>query len=365
MLERGGQPAYRHGSPSRVGVLLVNLGTPRSASTGDVRRYLKEFLWDPRVVEMTRPLWWVILNGVILNLRPRRTAAAYRKVWTDQGSPLLAISKRQALAVAEKLERRFDEHVALALAMRYGEPSVAAGLQELHAAHAERILVLPLYPQYSATTTAAVFDAVADEFRHWRWLPDFQFITSYHDFDAYIEALADSVSAHWQQNGRGQRLLFSFHGIPTRYIEHGDPYACHCRKTARLVATRLQLDDDAWSVCFQSRFGREEWLKPYTDVTLVELPQQGVRHVDVICPGFAADCLETLEEMDIQNRQLYLDAGGDKFQYIPCLNDSAVHIDALSALLATRIDGWADSARGMTAATEQQRVRAIAQGAPR
>ena len=345
-------------------MLLVNLGTPRSATARDVRRYLKEFLWDPRVVEMSRPLWWLILNGVILNLRPRRTAAAYRKVWTEQGSPLLAISKRQASALTAKLESRFGEHVTLALAMRYGEPSVAAGLQALRAAHAERVLVLPLYPQYSATTTAAVFDAVADEFRRWRWLPDFQFVTGYHDFDGYIEALADSISSHWQQNGRGQRLLFSFHGIPTRYIERGDPYSCHCRKTARLVATRLQLGDDAWSVCFQSRFGREEWLKPYTDVTLTELPQQGVRRVDVVCPGFAADCLETLEEMNIQNRQLYIDAGGEEFQYIPCLNDSAVHIDALGTLLATRIDGWVGAARDMTAAAEQQRARATAQGAP-
>jgi len=358
------ESTYTHGAPPRVGVLLVNLGTPRSPTPRDVRRYLREFLWDPRVVELPRPLWWLILNGVILNLRPHKSAAAYAKIWTQQGSPLMAISSRLSARVGAALDQRFGDYVTTTCAMRYGEPSVGTELRALRSQHAQHVLVLPLYPQYSATTTAAVFDAVSSELRTWRWVPELQFISSYHDFGPYIEALVAQVRNHWLGHGRGQRLVFSFHGIPKRYANRGDPYHCHCQKTARLVAEQLQLRDDDWMVSFQSRFGREEWLTPYTDVTLAELPGRDIRRVDVVCPGFAADCLETLEEIDMQNRDLFLRAGGESFHYIPSLNDGELHVSALELLISGHIGVWLEKINGASGEGPQQRTRALAMGAP-
>ncbi|QKT03087.1 ferrochelatase [Ectothiorhodospiraceae bacterium 2226] len=361
-----GEAQYAHDSPSTLGVLLVNLGTPDAPTPTALRRYLREFLSDPRVVEAPRWLWWLALHGVILRIRPPRAAKAYQSVWTPEGSPLLAISQRQSEALQLELERRLPGGTRVALAMRYGNPSVRAGLEALRAAGARRVLVFPLYPQYSATTTASVFDAVSEVLRGWRWLPELRFINHYHDDPGYIAALADSVRAYWAQHGRPDHLLMSFHGIPRRYLLAGDPYHCECHKTGRLLAEALALDPQAWTLTFQSRFGREEWLKPYTDHTLKALAERGVGRVDVVCPGFSADCLETLEEIEEQNREVFLHAGGQSYHYIPALNDSAAHIAALADLVQHHAQGWAaPPAEAQRPAREAARARALALGAER
>ncbi|MGH8501948.1 MAG: ferrochelatase [Gammaproteobacteria bacterium] len=340
-----GEPDYQHDAEPRAGVLLVNLGTPDAPAPKALRRYLKEFLSDPRVIEWPRPLWWLVLNGIILNIRPARSARLYKKVWTAQGSPLLVISSQQADALRAELARRFRGPVEVALAMRYGNPSVAAGLDELRRKGVRRLLVLPLYPQYSATTTGSTFDAVADVLKTWRWLPELRFVNHYADDAGYVGALAARIRAHWQAHGRGQRLLFSFHGIPKRYLLNGDPYHCQCHKTARLVAQRLELDKDAWQVAFQSRFGREQWLTPYTDEVLAGLAGRGVRQIDVCCPGFAADCLETLEEIATESREKFMEAGGSNLSYIPALNDMPEHIHALGDVVMRHVQGWPEAAQ--------------------
>jgi protoporphyrin/coproporphyrin ferrochelatase len=327
-------------SGARVGVLLTNLGTPDAPTAAALRRYLGEFLWDPRVVEAPRPLWWLALNGVILRTRPKRSAEAYARVWTDEGSPLLVISRAQAAALAANLAERLGEPVKLALGMRYGKPSLAQALAELDAAGIERILVLPLYPQYSATTTASTFDALAQLLRRRRRIPELRQIRDYHAEPGYIEALAESIRRQRVERPPADRLLFSFHGLPRRYADLGDPYREQCEETARLVAQRLELEQGSWLVTFQSRFGPQEWLKPYTDKTLQALAREGVRRVELICPGFAADCLETLEENAMVNRDLFLEAGGAHFHYIPCLNDSPQHIDFLGSLIERHLAGW-------------------------
>jgi protoporphyrin/coproporphyrin ferrochelatase len=331
---------YSHDALPCTGVLLANLGTPDAPTPAALRRYLGEFLWDQRVIDLPRPLWWLILHGVILRVRPRRVAHAYEKVWTPEGAPLLAIGRRQAQALQAALEARTRGPVRVALGMRYGNPSIAEALQQLRHAHARRVLVLPLYPQYSATTTASTFDAVAEALRHWRWLPELRMIAHYHDEPAYVRALAGSVREHWGAHGRPDLLLFSFHGLPERYFLAGDPYYCECMKTARLVAEQLELPDTAWQVAFQSRFGREPWLQPYTDETLRERARAGVRRIDVLAPGFATDCLETLEEIALQNREVFLAAGGSEYHYIPALNERPDHIAALSELVLRHAQGW-------------------------
>ena len=336
--------SFRHDQAPQIGVLMVNLGTPDAPDRASVRRYLKEFLWDPRVVEMARPIWWLVLNGVILNTRPGRSARAYQKVWTDQGSPLLVISRQQREALAELLQLRFGCEVPVALGMRYGRPSIASALVELRQAGARRILVLPLYPQYSATTTASIFDAVSAELRRWRWLPELRFVNHYHDENGYIGALADSVRRYRAEFGDAEKLLMSFHGIPEEYFHKGDPYFCECQKTARLLADALELDTSRWQLSFQSRLGPKQWLQPYTDHTLVELARAGVKSVQVMCPGFSADCLETLEEIAMENREIFLEAGGERYEYIPCLNDGAEHIAMLANLVDQHTQGWGPAA---------------------
>jgi len=359
------QIPYRHDSPQTLGILLVNLGTPDSPSPRDVRRYLREFLWDPRVVELPRLLWWPLLHLVILNVRPVRSARAYARIWNAEGSPLLSISRKQQTALQERLAQSLACPVHVALAMRYGRPSISAGLQELRARQARRVLVLPLYPQYSATTTASVFDAVAASLRRERWLPELRFVNQYHDDEGYLAALAESVREHWARHGRAQRLILSFHGIPRRYFLRGDPYYCQCHTTARLLAARLGLTDDQWMLTFQSRMGREPWLEPYTDQTLRTLPAQGVRRVQVLCPGFAADCLETLDEIALENREVFMDAGGESYEYIPCLNDRPKHIEALADLVTTHTLGWRPPPLERQAPQITARVdRAKADGAP-
>lgn len=332
------QSSFEHGQDMPVGILLTNLGTPDAPDRTSLRRYLKEFLSDPRVVEQPRWLWWPILHGIILNIRPARSAAAYRSIWTDDGSPLMVHSLAQLAGLRERL----GEGVRVELAMRYGRPSIAEGLRALREQGCRRLLILPLYPQYSATTSGSTFDAVADELKRWRRVPGLRFVDSYHDHPGYIAALAASVREHWQNHGRAERLLMSFHGIPERYFRNGDPYPCLCRVTARLLAEALDLGEDDWQVSFQSRFGREPWVKPYTDETLRSWAKEGVRRVDVICPGFSADCLETLEEIAVENRDVFIEAGGTELRYIPALNGRTDHVQALSDIAREHLTGWVD-----------------------
>lgn len=332
---------FKHDRADRTGVLMVNLGTPDAPDRASVRRYLKEFLWDPRVVEVPRPVWWFALNGIILNTRPGRSAKAYQKIWTDQGSPLLVISRKQRAALEELLEFRLGSQVPVALGMRYGTPSIRSALEELRDGGVRRILVLPMYPQYSATTTASIFDAVSSELRGWRWLPELRFINHFHDDPGYISALADSVRRHRAEHGDADRLLMSFHGIPEEYFHQGDPYFCECQKSGRLLAESLGLDSTQWQLSFQSRLGPKQWLQPYTDHTLEQLAGDGIRSVQVMCPGFSADCLETLEEIAMENREVFLNAGGERYEYIPCLNDDAEHIAMLADLVDRHTQSWA------------------------
>jgi len=360
--------SHQHGAQEKLGILLVNLGSPDAPTPSAVRRYLAQFLSDTRVVESNRFIWWFVLHAVILRLRPARAAKSYKKVWTDNGSPLIQISRLQTQAIQKKLEDRFRGHVIADLAMTYGKPSIKSGLEGLRKAGARRLLILPLYPQYSATTTAAVFDQVTDVLKNWRWLPDLRMINQYHDHANYIDALANSIEKQWAENVRNELLLFSFHGIPQRYVDNGDPYFCHCQKTARLVAEKLELKDNEWKVVFQSRFGREPWLQPYCNVTLQELPASGIKNVDIICPGFAADCLETLEEIQMENKNLFIEAGGKNYNYIPCLNDSKDHMDALCEVLTAHMFGWPETmpnwdAGKLAVEANKSRQRAIEMGA--
>ena len=320
-----------------TGVLLTNLGTPDAPTPAALRRYLAQFLSDPRVIETPRWLWWFILHGVILRVRPRRSAKAYREVWTEAGSPLLAISEKQCAAIRAELDKDAGSPVRVELGMRYGNPSIRSALERLRGYNVRRLVILPLYPQYSAATTASTFDAVAGVLKTWRHIPELSMIAGYHDNPGYIDALAKSVRDHWAQSGKPDRLLFSFHGLPRSYVLAGDPYADECRATARLLARRLGLDEEFWGLSFQSRFGPREWLQPYTDKLLQEWGGSGIRHVHVICPGFAADCLETLEEIEIQNRDFFLAAGGKSFSYIPALNDRPRHITALCDIIRAHL----------------------------
>jgi ferrochelatase len=331
---------FDHGRTERIGVLISNLGTPAAAEARAVRPYLKQFLSDPRVVEFPRLIWWFILNGVILRIRPRRSAAAYAKIWTDAGSPLLKHTQDQSAALQARLEQEYGEQVVVDYAMRYGEPSIGGAIQRLLDQGVSKLLMLPLYPQYSGATTASTFDALAEDFTSRRWMPDLRFISHYHDYAPYIEALASTIRQHWEQHGQAGMLLFSYHGEPQSYLDNGDPYHCECYKTSRLVAEALGLDEASYQTTFQSRFGRQEWLKPYTDEILKALPAQGVKSVQVLCPGFSADCLETLEEIDEENREYFEQAGGERFDYIPCLNSDPEHIEALASLVKSQISGW-------------------------
>lgn len=362
MAKYKGEPDYRHGTADRLGVLLVNLGTPDAATTAAVRRYLAEFLWDPRVIEVPRPLWWLILHGVILRIRPRRSAEAYAKVWTEDGSPLLSWSLRQKKGLEKMLAAALPTPPAVALAMRYGRPSIDEALDELRAANVRRLLVLPLYPQYSATTTASVFDGLADSLRTQRWIPELRLVSDYHDEPGYIDALAASVREFWASKGRGDHLVMSFHGVPRRYLLAGDPYHCQCQKTGRLLAEALHLEDDEWSLSFQSRVGREEWLRPYTDEHLAELAGAGHRRVDVICPGFSVDCLETLEEIAMQNAELFQENGGESLAYVPALNARRDHLSFLTQLVLRHIQGWPETSPGWD---EVSRERALEESAAR
>jgi ferrochelatase len=317
------------GSP---GVLLVNLGTPDAPTTGAVRRYLREFLSDPRVVQIPRVAWLPILYFLVLPFRPSASAKKYAKIWRPEGSPLRIYTERQAQLLRGYLGQKLGKPVPVVAAMRYGNPSIKAGLAELKERGCDRILVIPMYPQYAQSTTASTEDALARALRRWKPAPAVKVIKDFHDHSAYVKAIAKNVNDYWMKTGRPDRLLMSFHGIPKAVAEAGDPYDKQCRESARLIATELGWNDPRTLVTFQSRFGRAEWLTPYTDATLRGLGKDGVRRVDVICPGFAADCLETLEEINIENRHVFMKAGGKEFHYIPTTNDTQPWMTALSIL---------------------------------
>lgn len=337
-----------------TGILITNLGTPDAPTASALRRYLGEFLWDKRVVEIPRPIWWLILHGIILRTRPAKSAEAYESVWTEGGSPLMVNGVGQKEALQTKLSQRFAGPVIVELAMRYGNPSIESGLEKLRDAGAQRILVLPMYPQYSAATTASTFDAVANTLKKWRWIPELRFVQHYHDSPSYIQALANSIEENWQENGRGEKLIFSFHGMPKRTLLAGDPYHCECQKTARLVAEKLNLNKDDYLVSFQSLFGKEEWLKPYTDVTLKRLSAEGLKSLDIACPGFSSDCVETLEEILIENKGYFMEGGGERFNYIPCLNVREDLITALEDVIVNHTQGWIETSADWNQAEAEQ-----------
>jgi len=326
----------------RIGVLLANLGTPDDCDVKSVRRYLKQFLSDPRVVEAHPVLWWLFLNVILLNTRPKKTAAAYQSIWSKEGSPLLKISNQQASALQQRLDTQYgDDLFTVELGMSYGQPSIASAMQRLKQAGCTKLMVLPLYPQYSGSTTAAVFDAVANEMKTWRQIPELRMINHYYDHSAYIDALAASINNYWTSNTQAEKLIMSFHGIPQEYIDKGDAYYFECQQTAVLLAQKLKLNDDQWMLTFQSRLGPKQWLSPYTDLTLKDLAKnQNVKSVQIVCPGFSADCLETFEEIAIENKQTFLSNGGDAYEYIACLNDDKNHIDMMSSLIKQHSSSW-------------------------
>lgn len=359
-------PAFKHSAIAKTAILLVNLGTPDAPEPQALKRYLREFLWDQRVVEIPRPLWWLILNVFILNTRPKQSAEKYRAIWTKDGSPLAVHTAAQAKLVSGYLRSLVKSPLVVDYAMRYGNPSVHAVMTRLREQGADRILVLPMYPQAAASSTGSAFDAVFDAVRRMRNVPALRIVRSFHDHPRYIAALAQSIKDHWMTNGRGDKLVMSFHGVPQFHLEQGDPYHCECHKTGRLVAEALGLPKDRWLVTFQSRFGRAEWLKPYTQQTLESLAGEGVKRVDVMCPGFVADCLETLEEIAIENKAAFLGAGGKEFSYIPCLNERDDWIKALCHIAAENLHGWATNewdAAAAAQAAEASRQRAVALGA--
>jgi len=354
---------HAHDQRVQAGVLLVNLGTPTAPTARAVRPYLAQFLADPRVIEWPRWLWWLILHGVILRLRPKRSAHAYGRIWTAKGSPLRFGSEALAAGLQAELARQRPGPIRIALAMRYGEPSVPQQIARLQREGVRRLLVLPLYPQYSATSTGSVIDALADTLKRLRWPPELRLINDYHDDPGHIEALATSIERWWDEHGRGEKLLLSFHGIPERYLHAGDPYFCQCQATARLLRERLDLDEKQLLVSFQSRVGRERWLHPYTDATVRELAAAGVKKLDVACPGFAVDCLETLEEIAMQNRDFFLAADGHELRYIPALNDSADQVRSLAALILRHTQGWPEFAPDYDAQAARDRLAAARQRA--
>lgn len=333
------EPPYTHGTIARTAVVLVNLGTPDAPTAPALRRYLKQFLSDPRVVEIPKVVWSVILNAFILPFRSGKSAEKYASIWTPEGSPLKVHTEKQALLLRGYLGDRGHD-VQVVYAMRYGSPSVASVLDKLKADGCDRILILPAYPQYSGTTTASVYDAVCDHYSRVRNVPELRIIKHFHDHEAYIRALKESVLSYWEMHGRPDKLVMSFHGVPKRTLLLGDPYHCECHKTARLLAAQLQISPEQYLVTFQSRFGKAEWLQPYTAPTLEKLGRDGTRRVDVMCPGFTSDCLETLEEIAMEAKHDFLTAGGKEFHYIPCLNESPAWITALAEIAEQHLIGW-------------------------
>ncbi|MFK7957022.1 MAG: ferrochelatase [Lysobacterales bacterium] len=367
--DRGNTTQFSHAQPARNGVLLLNLGTPDEPTAAAVRRYLAQFLSDRRVVDAPRWIWRIILHGVILRVRPGPVARKYASVWHSEGSPLLVHSQRLTQRIADLLcppDTSGASGPVVELAMTYGNPSIDDALAKMREKNVRQLLVVPMFPQYSSSTTAAAFDGIAAALADQRWIPELRFINTYHNQPEYIAALADSVRRHQAEHGIPEKLLMSFHGIPQRYFMTGDPYHCLCQATARLLAQALDLKPDQWELAFQSRFGRETWLQPYLDQRLGELATEGTTDVQVICPGFAADCLETLEEIAMENRELFEESGGKKFSYISALNDDASHAEALQALIQHHVAGWSgwDKAEETAELLNERVNRAQALGAP-
>jgi ferrochelatase len=356
------EPTYSHGQAARTAVLYCNLGTPDEPTPKAVRRYLAEFLSDHRVVEIPRLIWMLILHGIILRFRPAKSAAKYASIWKPEGSPLKLWTEKQSKLLQGWLGQR-NHAVKVRYAMRYGSTSIASQLDALKAEGVTRVLVVPAYPQYSGTTTASLFDAVYTWGQHIRALPELRFVNHYHDDPAYIAALANSVQRYWKEHGRPDQLVMSFHGVPARTLELGDPYHCECMKTARLLASKLGLAKDQFKVTFQSRLGRAKWLEPYTEPSLIAMGRAGIKRVDVICPGFTSDCLETLEEISMEARAAFLLAGGKAFHYIPCLNDDPEWITALCQISERHMGGWDTQDEPNAAAMATSRIAALGMGA--
>jgi len=356
------EPPFKHGQQPRTAVLLCNLGTPDEPTPQAVRRYLAEFLSDQRVVEIPRLLWMLILHGIILRFRPAKSAAKYASIWLPEGSPLKVWTEKQAKLLQGWLGQR-NHFVKVKWAMRYGSTSIASQLDAMKAEGVTRVLVVPAYPQYSATTTASVWDAVYQWAQKTRAIPELRFVNHYHDHPDYITALAASVERYWRKNGLPDKLVMSFHGVPERTLHLGDPYHCECFKTARLLAERMGLENDQYQVTFQSRLGRAKWLEPYTEPTLIAMGKAGLKRVDVICPGFTSDCLETLEEINMEARAAFLNAGGKVFHYIPCLNDDPEWITALCNVTQTHLLGWNTLEAADPRALKASRDAALAEGA--
>ena len=356
------EPAFSHGQAPRTAVVLCNLGTPDEPTAPALRRYLAEFLGDGRVVEIPRAVWMLILHGIILRVRPKKSAAKYASIWTPEGSPLKVWTEKQATLLRGYLGER-GHQVTVRYAMRYGNPAIPAVLDELKAEGVTRVLILSAYPQYSGTTTASVFDAVANWGLKARHLPEFRFINRYHDDPGYIDALHRKIRTHWMHSGRADHLVMSFHGVPERTLMLGDPYHCECHKTARMLAEKLGLSKDEYTVTFQSRFGKAKWLEPYTEPTLVAMAQKGLKSVELVCPGFTSDCLETLEEIRMEAQEAFKHAGGERFEYIECLNDSPDWIRALTHLTEQHLQGWPTKQADDPMQLAASRERALALGA--
>ncbi|MEI7842979.1 MAG: ferrochelatase [Gallionellaceae bacterium] len=356
------EPSYAHGTPEKTAVLLINLGTPEAPTAQAVRPYLKEFLSDSRVIEIPKAIWWFILNGIILNVRPKKSAAKYASVWMEEGSPLKVYTSRQTTLLSNHLRARVDDApVVVEYAMRYGNPSVASVLAKLKAQNCQRILLLPLYPQYAASSSATAIDAVLNPLLKMRNMPALRTIKHFHDDAGYIKATAQNIRDYWTLHGQPEKLVMSFHGVPRYTLEKGDPYHCECLKSGRLIAEELGLNKDQYIVSFQSRFGKAEWVKPYTTATLKALGQQKTKRVDVVCPGFVADCLETLEEIAQEGKEDFQHAGGGAYHYIPCLNERPDWIAAMGDLVMANLQGWL--IKSDAAQLEQSRLKALALGA--
>ncbi len=327
-----GQESDIQNSNDKTGVLLINLGTPDRPVCPGLRKYLGEFLMDPRVIELPKLLRAVLVKGIIVNVRSHKSAATYREIWTEGGSPLLTNS----LSLGQKVGKQLGDEFQVEVAMRYGNPSVESSISKLHDAGVRKIVAIPMYPQYSGSTNGSTFDAIGSTFSKQRWIPHLNFISDYYQQDSYISAIGESIRTHWQQHGRKQKLIMSFHGVPKKYITRGDPYQSQCQESAQRIADYLELKPNEWMLVFQSRFGAEEWLQPYCDQTLKSLPAEGINSVDMICPGFSVDCLETLEEIEGENKEYFMEAGGEEYSYIPCLNDSDAHAELMTELVHSR-----------------------------
>ena len=334
-----GEKDYKHGSKENVGVLITNLGTPDKPKTKELQIYLKEFLSDPRVIEVPKLFWQLILRTIILNLRPKKVAKLYKSIWKKEGGPLLVMLEKQKKGIV-KILRNKKKNVKIEIGMRYGNPSIKLGLEKLRKQKCRRILILPLYPQYCAATTGSTFDKVTEVLRKWRWIPEVRFINNYFEEPLYLDCLIKSIKDSWQEFGKSQKLIFSYHGVPKKYLLKGDPYHCFCQKTTRLVVEKMKLKEKEYMTTFQSRFGPDEWLQPYTDKTLENLPSKNIKKIHIISPGFSSDCLETLEELEVENKEIFMSSGGKKFNYIKCLNDNPEHLNMLALLILNHLKGW-------------------------